>query len=392
MAIVCRLVQTGAPSDPSVWQPDDDNPAPSSPGRTSRDRGRTWLVVGLAGLVVVLLAGLVGAAVVVLRKAPAAQGAYRAVDDLCGLAELTALGQPKIAPIGGRTPVAGGEDVSCTLNVATGGRHQSATVIVSANIKPSANDAEGFYASYLDMYAHQKQITEVPGLGTKASWFNADGIKLVGYDDNLFLEVSWRPDSAATSPPADLISRLAQVGRAVLNTCRRPGVTPPPTLSTLLPTLPSPSAPMLTYHKVDNLCQVTKFDELGKVKPNTARYDNNDAATLLTMQCTVQLQSQAPGQVQQVVVIALIDTTGRDLGAGFASERQNAKQATDMPGLGSAAFFEPDYIGGPRLLTYQANLQLSVSYFTTNPASRPPDIATRLKGVASSVMDGLRIS
>jgi hypothetical protein len=351
-----------------------------------------WLWVAVGGVAVVIVIALVTAlaAISLVGHGAAHNGKYQVIDNLCALPEVDALGPAEGVPLPEKTIVANDPYASCTLSVRLSGKYQSAMVNFSADIADSAADAKSTYQSWLSTYA-KDTTTAVPGLGTAAVWYKSGReIDLNSYDDNMVFRISWETESATGTPPGDLITQLANIGQATYNACLRPGAggTPAGSVSPL-PTLASPTAPKLAFHKVDNLCTVTPFDAIGPVQAGTAKPDSQDDGDMYELGCTVSLQSRT-FSVSQIQVVALLDMAGRDVGAGYQATKQSAPGAKiDVPAVGTDAFFQPDYIGGPRLVTYMANLQLSVSYFATDPTTVPKDIQTRMSALATTLMSNL---
>lgn len=232
-----------------------------------------------------------------------------------------------------------------------------------------------------DRLGQGADIQELPGLGEAAVFNKMPGeFHVVTRDDNLLVRVTWS-DQKSDNPP-DVATRLRRVARAVMVALRRPDAPPLPTESAHDPdpviTTPSVS---LHYEPVENLCDIVDLTSLGTVEAIKQKAKKEDFGSYIVMSCDVRF-----GLAAQMIISATVSTKGGDQAQGYADARGMASEPKDITGLGTAAFIDQSRPLSPRLVAYDHNLKVDVSWRTSSTA-KPTD--EQLIKIARSIFNGL---
>jgi hypothetical protein len=152
---------------------------------------------------------------------------YKAVDDLCAVADLSALTEKfptQSQPRHQTTPSGGETEMQCSVRL-TGAGDAHGLVQLTVNILDTAESAHNTFERIKGAdikTAADGKVTDVPGIGSAAYTFvdESVGPRLVATDGNLSLTINWAIAATAVSGsgslPADIVTRLSAVAKGTM--------------------------------------------------------------------------------------------------------------------------------------------------------------------------------
>jgi hypothetical protein len=178
------------------------------------------------------------------------------------------------------------------------------------------------------------------------------------------------------------------------NDASTPGAPGPAATSAAAP----PNQQSKVYKSADDLCAVADLSALTEKFPNQSqpRHETTPSGGETEMTCSVRLTAagNAYGLVQ--LTVNVLDTPESARSTYERIKDADTRTApggkmTDVPGVGSAAYTFVDESVGPRLVTTDGNLCLTINWAVAATAvsgagTVPSDIVTRLSAVAKGTM------
>ncbi|MFG2059414.1 hypothetical protein ACGFI9_35925 [Micromonospora sp. NPDC048930] len=153
---------------------------------------------------------------------------------------------------------------------------------------------------------------------------------------------------------------------------------------------PSPAA---SYRPVSALC--TRLDLRAVADLVGQVSDQHDASgtggSLASLACSVTVGRLPGGVVVTVRADVGAPDSGRLMYEGLRQVQQGSGPVTELTGLGATAYTYTDEATGLTVVTYDANLYLTVTAAPLRPgADLPGDLTGGLRAAAISALDALR--
>ncbi|MEU8376636.1 hypothetical protein AB0C22_26465 [Micromonospora sp. NPDC048894] len=155
----------------------------------------------------------------------------------------------------------------------------------------------------------------------------------------------------------------------------------------------APPTPAATYRQSGKLCAaldlspaVELFGPAGLQQDDLRRSKGS-----VHLQCTITVGDLPDGAILLVQADIGEPDSGRTMYEGLRQAQRDLGPISEMADLGSGAYSYVDELTGTNVVTYDANLYLTV---TASPlrlgTTLPADLPSRLTGIAVSAMRGLR--
>ncbi|MEU1238478.1 hypothetical protein ABZ399_30360 [Micromonospora aurantiaca] len=178
---------------------------------------------------------------------------------------------------------------------------------------------------------------------------------------------------AAESSPASGATSTAMVSPSAMSAV-------PPSTATL-------------YRPIDALCPKLDLRAVADIiGPVGSRQDTSrTSGSTANLTCTATVGRLPNGVVMTVHVDIVEPDSARLMYEGMRQAQQDAGPVTDLPGVGAAAYTYTEESTGFNVVTYDANLYLTIAAAPLRlGAALPGDLPARLTAVATSTLAALR--
>ena len=161
----------------------------------------------------------------------------------------------------------------------------------------------------------------------------------------------------------------------------KPPVTAPPSGAA------PPTAPP-TYRAVLKPCDVVDASAIARRlgPPQETQDRSTPVGRTMIMRCSIRYV----GYVFSAQIDIMDDGTGEAMFEGLRQVQQEQTQVNALPGIGTAAYTYTDPLTGPHLVTYDANLYMSLALASLRSAGVPGDVTTELAEVAKATLARMR--